>query len=154
MRLSSRNDIEAPIDAVFAALTDFDQWERAAMRRGADVSRTDTLRQPGAGMTWLARFRFRAKDRSATVRLALVEAPARIEVAIMSALVDIGATMDLVRLSTARTRLQVHLDLKPKTLAARLYIQSLKLARGRVERNFQARADQLVLALGDRIGRD
>ena len=35
MKLSTREDIAASIDAVFAELTDFDGFERAALRRGS-----------------------------------------------------------------------------------------------------------------------
>ena len=53
MKLSGRTDIGAPVAFVYAALSDFEGWERSAMRRGADVNRTDKLRVPGVGMTLL-----------------------------------------------------------------------------------------------------
>ena len=37
MKFSTKEDIDAPIDAVFDMLCEFDQFERAAMRRGAEV---------------------------------------------------------------------------------------------------------------------
>ena len=43
MKLASKKDVEAPIAQVWAALTDFETWERAAMRRGVEVARTDSL---------------------------------------------------------------------------------------------------------------
>lgn len=153
MKLASRYDVEAPIDRVFAELMNIDQWERGAMRRGADVTRTDTLKAPGPGMTWVSNFRYRGKDRTATLRIARLEPPTKVELAVMSSLVDAGIVIDLVELSLRRTRCQVYLELRPKTLAAKLYVQSLKLAKGRVERNFQARTSQFVLELEDRIRR-
>lgn len=153
MKLASRHDVEAPIDEVFAELVNFDQWERAAMRRGADVTRTDTLKAPGAGMTWLSKFRYRGKDRAVTLRIDRISVPSRIEVTMMSSLIDAGLTIDLVELSVRRTRLQTGLEVKPKTLAAKLYVQSLKLAKARVERNYQRRLSQFVLDLQDRVRR-
>ncbi len=35
MKFSTRKDIDAPIDHVFASVSDFQVYERAAMRRGA-----------------------------------------------------------------------------------------------------------------------
>ncbi|EKD59823.1 MAG: hypothetical protein ACD_54C01115G0002, partial [uncultured bacterium] len=43
MRFATKQDIEAPIADVFRLLSDFESWERAAMRRGAEVARTDKL---------------------------------------------------------------------------------------------------------------
>ena len=52
MKFSTREDISAPIDQVFQALCDFEAFERLAMRRGAELRRTDTMTRPGVGMQW------------------------------------------------------------------------------------------------------
>ena len=49
MKLSSRQDIEAPVAFVFDALNDFQAWERAALRRGAEVARTDKMNVTAQG---------------------------------------------------------------------------------------------------------
>ena len=155
MKLSSRYDVEAPMDQVFADLANIDQWERAAMRRGADVTRTDRLKSTGpevaTGMTWSARFRYRGKDRQAEVHVGQVEAPSRLALTATSALVDVGVSIDLMELSLRRTRMTLALELRPKTLASKLYVQSLRLAKGRVDKTFQTRVSQFVLDLEDRI---
>jgi len=51
LKLAAKYDVEAPVEFVFAQLIDFEGWERAAMRRGADVSRTDKLTKAGPGMS-------------------------------------------------------------------------------------------------------
>ena len=43
MRFTTKQDIEAPLDFVYNTMIDFEAWERSAMRRGAEVERTDTL---------------------------------------------------------------------------------------------------------------
>ncbi len=153
MKLASRYDVETPIDRVFQELVNIDQWERAAMRRGADVTRTDRLTAPGPGMTWVSKFRYHGKDRTATLRIDRLDAPSRLDLAAMSAMADARIVIDLVELSVKRTRLQIQVEVKPKTLAAKFYVQSLKLARTRVERKFQSRVSHFVLELEDRIRR-
>ena len=45
--------------------------------------------------------------------------------------------MQLTPLSPKRTRLGVEVDLKPKTLSARLLVQSLKLAKSNLTKRFK-----------------
>lgn len=153
MKLATRYDIEAPIERVFAELLNIDHWERSAMRRGADVARTDTLASPGPGMTWVTKFRYRNRDRSATLRIDRLEAPTKLDMSAVSSLVDLTIAFDLLALSVRRTRLHLAVEMKPKTLASKLYLQSLRLAKSRVDREFQTRVGKFVLEIEDRITR-
>jgi carbon monoxide dehydrogenase subunit G len=146
MKLVSRHDIEAPVDFVFQALSDFDYWERVAMRRGAEVVRADRPKlggRPGTDPVWQVRFTLRGKDRKITLRVVEVTAPARLAFDGAGQMFDGQGAVDLIALGGKRTRLTMASDIKPKTIAARLIIQSLKLARRRV----QARLDKRVGAL-------
>jgi len=51
MKFSSNEDVEAPKDAVFEMLTDFDTFERVILRQGAQIARTDSLRKKGVGLS-------------------------------------------------------------------------------------------------------
>ena len=154
MKLTAKQDIDAPVAFVYRVLTDFDSWERSAMRRGADVNRSDKLRQPGPGMTWIARFFYRGKDRTLTVRVDAMDAPVHLAMAAFSPVVEGQCKLDLLEMSAKRTRLHIVVDTKPKTFAARLYFQSLKLAKGRVERNLQKRTAILAAEIEDRFRRE
>ena len=151
MKLTSKQDIEAPLAFVFQQMADFESWERAAMRRGAEVSRTDMLRAPGPGMLWLARFRYRSRDRKLEIRLDRFDPPSRLGFTGMSRLADGEMVVDLIELGQKRTRLHVSLDLKPKTLTAKLYVQSLRLARSRVEKSFGQRIAQMTTEIEKRF---
>ena len=48
---------------------------------------------------------------------------------------------------------EVRLEIKPKTIAARIFVQSIKLARARVERTFSQRVAQLAVEIEDRYKR-
>lgn len=139
MKLSGRTDIGAPVAFVFAALSDFEAWERAAMRRGADVHRTDKLRAPGPGMTWQARFAWRGRERQLQVRLTKLVTNLNLALDFDGPSVEGNLNIELVELSAKRTRMLMQVDLKPRTLSARLFIQSMKLAKGRVQRKYDAR---------------
>ena len=151
MKLTTKQDIEAPLAFAFQALSDFEAWERSAMRRGAEVSRTDKLRQPGPGMGWLTQFRYRGKDRTMTIRLDEIDVPSRLTFSGMSAIVEGQVAVDLVELTAKRTRLHVTLNIKPKSLGAKLYVQALKLARRRVDRSYAQRIAQFATEIEDRF---
>ena len=151
MKLTSRQDIEASADQVFEVLADFDGWERAALRRGADVTRIDALRNPGPGMEWRARFKARGKQREVTLRLTRMDAPSHLAFSFESALVDGTVTVDVFEMAASRSRLHLALDVKPRTLAARLMVQSLRLARNKVERRFDNRVAALANDIEARI---
>lgn len=144
MKLTTKHDIEAPIGFVFAELSDFDFWERAAMRRGADVSRMADMTPPRPGMEWQVAFDYRNKPRKATIRLDEVTPETRLHLTGTSALIDVTMAVDLLQLAARRTRVQVWIDLLPKTLSAKIYVQSLRLARGRMERSFATRVGQFA----------
>ena len=144
MKFSTKQDIEAPLVFVHQTLTDFSMWERAAMRRGAEVSRTDTLRQPAAGMAWASKFTYRGKERNIAVTLTEWDAPLHLAFAGHATTIEAQARVELLEMSAKRTRLLVTMEVTPKTLGARLFLQSLRLARARVDRKFQTRIAQFA----------
>ena len=153
MKLAAKSDVEAPAPFVFAQLADFEGWVRAAMRRGAEVIRTDNLRSSAPGMTWDTMFNYRGKDRRATIRLDALSPTTHLALSGKAAPVDGVLTIDILDLGAKRTRIEVRLEVKPKTIAARIFVQSLRLARSRVERSFAQRVDQLAVELEDRFRR-
>ena len=61
--------------------------------------------------------------------------------------------IEFVALSRSRTRVAMDLELKPKTLSARLMVQSLKLARANLEKKFRVRMADYAQAIEDRLNR-
>jgi carbon monoxide dehydrogenase subunit G len=147
MKITSRQDIEAPVAFVYDALKDFDYWERAAMRRGADVTRTNALQTIGPGLAWAIRFPLRGKDRKVSLRLVSLDAQSKLEFAGQGGNYTGTAVVDLLELGAKRTRLSMVAEIKPVGLAARLVLQSLKLARGRM----QGRVDKRTAAIAAEI---
>ena len=69
MKFSAQEDIEAPIDRVFAHVSNFEAFERNAIRRGAEIERESASMQPTLGMAWKVRFEFRGRARKVKVKL-------------------------------------------------------------------------------------
>lgn len=150
MKFTTREDIAADIEHVFASVSDFDGLERAALRRGAEVMRTDNMSAPGAGMSWQAKFPFRNRDREANMRLSEYDAPNGLTLLSKVSGIEAEVQVELMALSPNRTRLNMVLDLKPKSIPARLLLQSMKLARGNMVKKFRRRIADFAQNIEDR----
>jgi uncharacterized protein YndB with AHSA1/START domain len=147
MKFTAREDIEAPIAEVFTALTDYDGFERAAMRRGAEVSGASVKGAP----EWQVAFTYRGKLRRLTIRQVTADRPGTLRFAATAKSVEGELAVDLVELGRKRTRMTVVTEVKPRTLAARLFLQSLKLARARLTRRYQTRVAQFAKMIEDKL---
>ena len=61
--------------------------------------------------------------------------------------------VELVALSRGRTRLRMSIELRPQNLSARLLVQSLKLARGSLNRKFDKRMAGFARDIEQRFAR-
>jgi hypothetical protein len=150
MKFSTREDVEVPIDRVFDLICDFDAYERSAMRRGAEVQRTDNRTTPGVGMSWQAAFTMRGKIRDITIEMTRFDQPNEICVLSSTSGIDGAGRIELVALSRNRTRISVEFELKPTNLSARLLVQSLKLAKGSLTKRYKLRVAEYAKSIEDR----
>lgn len=153
MKFSTREDIEAPIDYVFDRVTDFDNFERRALRQGAQVNR----RQDGPvriGNTWDIAFKFRGRDRKIAAELVKYDRPQELEVDSNSEGLNAVTQVSLVALSATRTRVLVSFDMRAKTLTAKLLLQSLKLAKAKISKRFKSRVQEYGEDIEDRYRHD
>ena len=154
MKMNAREDVEAPIDFVYEQITDFQAFERRAMRRGAEVLRVDDLKTDGPGMAWDITFMLRGKQREVQIELARLDPPNGLTMASRSPTMGGQMVVELVALSRNRTRLSLDIELVPKNLTARLLVQSLKLARKNLTKRFRLRVADYAVDLEDRYKRN
>ena len=124
-----------------------------AMRRGAEVTRLDRLLTVAPGMAWQVNFALRGRDRTARIQLITTTPGSQLTLTVSSALADADIQIDLLDLAAARTRSDVRVEVKPKTLAARIYMQTLRLARKKVDATYAQRIAQLAVEMEDRYRR-
>lgn len=153
MQFSAKEDIEAPIAAVFSMLSEFESFERSAIRRGVEVMRIGEHIHPEVGMGWQARFVMRGRQRSLKLVLMQYDAPAAMRVEASSVSINGTMSIDLLSLSQRRTRLGLVLDLKPRTLAARILIQSMRIAKSNLTRRYKVRVAEYAKGLEERYQR-
>jgi hypothetical protein len=144
MKLTAKTDLEAPIGFVYATLADFPAWEREAVRHGVEIERPADTPPTGKGAVWRVRAQYRGKLRKLQIRVEDAVPGDKLIFALDSAAVDGTSQVDLISLSPRRTRLRLTLEVRPKTLAARLFINTLRLAKRRVDARFDKRVVQLA----------
>ncbi|MCV2882830.1 SRPBCC family protein [Actibacterium sp. XHP0104] len=152
MKFSSKEDIAAPIEQVFMALTDFETFERAAMRRGIEVMRSDGPGTGGVGTEWQCRVPYRGKTRKLSTRIDRFDTPEHLVLGWV--IMGLSGQMDieLVQLSPRQTRMSIALEMKPNSLTARLFIQSLRLAKASLNRKFKRGVARFSEDLEARLG--
>ena len=149
MRFAAKEDIAAPIDAVYAVLSDLEAFEKLALRKGVDLRRGEAGTEPGG--RWDLRFRLRGRQRHVKVTLLALQPTSGMRFSGQSPNLDLTLAVSLIDLSRQRTRISVELEVLPRTLAARIVLQSARLSKARLTRRFHKRILQLARYVSDRL---
>ena len=152
MRLSARSDVAQAPEAVFDAIAEFRSIARLARRPGVEVERIDDLSAPAAGMGWRVHFTLRRRRRQVVLRLTRFDRPEGLSFEGRGRAFETLATLDLIALSPARTRMAVTVEILPRTLLARLAAWPARLLRRRLERRLDRRLSEYARGLERRIG--
>ena len=105
---------------------------------------------PGIGMAWAARAPIRGRLRDIDIRLTAFAPDTALAVEAGTGGILATLTVDLVALARSRTRVQVGLELRAATMASRLMLQSLKLAKASLDKRFAKRIGEFAAEIEDR----
>ncbi|MES2541307.1 MAG: hypothetical protein V4720_14705 [Pseudomonadota bacterium] len=153
MKLTAKTDMEVPAAFLFASLVDHATWEREAVRNGAEVERPPGSPATGPGAEWRIRGHFRGKPRKVLLKIAEMVENQLVVLSLDGPSIEGSARFEVMVLSPRRSRLRVDVEFKPKTLAARLFINTMRLAKGRVQAKFETRLGQMGARIKDRYER-
>jgi carbon monoxide dehydrogenase subunit G len=151
MKFTSKTDLEANLNATFAAFSDFETFERQVLRSGASIARTDDVTVPGPGMMWDVAMEFRGKPRKIKVELVDFDDPNRLCFEAKTEGFDAVIEVDLTPLSGRQTRANVAFDIVAKTLAAKLALQTARLTKGTLNKRFNRRLHRFGREMEQRI---
>jgi hypothetical protein len=154
MKLTAKSDIEAPLAYLYASISDTVAWEREAVRRGVEIERPGDMPLAGVGAGWLVKVPFRGRLRKFQLRIDSMVPDESLEFSLDGQAMTGAGQLDTKSLSARRSRLRVTVEVKPKTLAARLFLNTLRLARRQVEARFEKRLGQFAARIEDRYARD
>lgn len=150
MKLTAKTDLDAPAGFVYACLADHASWERDAAQRGIEVQRPADMPLSGLGAGWLVKVPFRGQPVAVLLRLEQQVPPERLGFAMQSKAIEGDFVLNVIELSPRRTRLQLVMDVKARTIAARLLLNTLTLAKGRVQARVEKRVRQIGAMIQDR----
>lgn len=138
MKLNAEEEISAPASHVFQHLCDADRLERLVRKRGGKISRTPQgpIQQ---GSHWDAEVPFRGTSRKLAFDLVKMEDSDLLDFQGSSEGLNLTVRVEVVALGPHTSRLSVVSEARPKTLSARLMIQSAKLARGMMLTRYRKR---------------
>ncbi len=134
MEITAVDEIAARPEAVFAALTG-DGFVRLAAENGAVAVPRDG---DGPGAVWDLSFAYRGLARTVPIRTIAHRAPDHLAMTGESDGLRVDVSVRLEAPAPNRTRLSLTADLVPRTIGARLLTQSLRLARGTLDRKAAA----------------
>jgi hypothetical protein len=143
LKLTAKTDLDVPVDFLHAYLCDPAPWEREAIRRGAEIERPADMPLSGVGAGWRIKVPFRGRVRKVLLRVDDIVQDQSIAFSFEGQALVGNSWLETRPLSSRRSRLKVTIEAKPKTLAARLFINTLRLARRRVEDRMEMRVGQL-----------
>lgn len=152
MIFQTQEDINAPISQVFPFLSDFPGFERSALRRGAEVTRLDNVRETGPGMKWDLKFKLRGKKREFVLEMAHYDPPQSMRFYTYTSGVDGVMSVDLIELSRNSTRMVIRLEMKANNLTGRLLLQSLKIAKANLTGRVEAKLYEFARNTEQRLG--
>ncbi|CAN1555433.1 hypothetical protein MCELHM10_02366 [Paracoccaceae bacterium] len=150
MKLTAKTDLDAPAGFVYACLADHAAWERDAAQRGIEIERPVDMPLSGLGAGWLVKVPFRGQPVAILLRLEQQVPPERLGFAMQSKAIEGDFVLNVIELSPRRTRLQLVMEVKARTIAARLLLNTLTLARGRVQARVEKRVRQIGAMILDR----
>ena len=151
MKFSTREDVDAPIADVFEALCDFDAFERAAMRRGAEVTRKVEPEGSGLGAKWDVALVMRGKAREITLEVTDAREPEFLTVSMTSKSFLGSLGVELIALSRSKTRMVIGFEVRPQNLSARVLVQSAKLTKPKLDAKFRDRVALQVREMESRL---
>lgn len=137
MQLNATEILTGHIEEVFDELADFARAERAAMDRGISVERLDALGAPDAGVKWKIGFFARGRDREAEMEVTKFTRPTliRYEGQVGGLVFETNVACRVA--DSNATEVTVSTKLRAKSMSARVLLQSLKIARRRVQKRFR-----------------
>ncbi len=144
MKFSATQEVALSADALFARVTDFDMFEEAAERRGLLAVRLDGSGPVRPGSGWSVDFSYRGKMRNLQMEVVDLATPTRMALDGKGGGFEIGFLARVEERGPELSFLTVETELKPRTLGARLLVNSMRFGKRALTRRYARRVAELA----------
>jgi len=141
MKIGTSRDFKRARGKVFDSFADPARMDAVFGEQGANLHREG---QGGPGTVWHMDVVSGGKTRPMAIALVDMDAPDVMRMRVTSEMLDADVAFVFADLPGGGSQVSADFDLAPRTLTARVAIQTLRLAKGKVEQ----RIERALLALG------
>lgn len=137
MEISYQSIIKVPQAFAFARATDFERFESEGFGNLAAFEPRSEIRAPKIGARWRTAAEFQGRPRRFSLQLLQLEEPGKMVLGNKSEKYDIEAHFDFVEAGVEETEFHFRLDAKANSITAKLILQTIQLARSRIEKSME-----------------
>lgn len=135
MELSYQSIINVPQAFAYARATDFERFEAEGFGNLAMFEPRSEIRAPEIGARWRTAAEFQGRPRRFSLELFELIEPSKLVLGNKSEKYDIEAHFDFIENGPEATEFQFKLDAKANSITAKLILQTIQLARNRIEKS-------------------
>ncbi len=143
----AQDEVHVPQDYAFSHFSDFISYEATALSYGADIRRVDGFQQVSQGVAWRGTVPIRGKTVGVEAKVTNFDPSRQSQMVTQAGGMTVTVDLSFEEMEPEKTRVTARAELRANTLAARLIVQSVRLARGSLQR----RIDSKLVALGSKF---
>ncbi|MDN3711302.1 hypothetical protein QWZ10_04645 [Paracoccus cavernae] len=95
-------------------------------------------------MAWQIGFDWRGKRRELRLDVTRFDRPELIQLEGLSDMFEVSIDVAIIALTRNKSRMTLTVDLRPRSMRARLLLQTAKLGKGQLDRKFQSRVAEFL----------
>jgi len=147
MKFDYKTTINVPVEFAYARLTDFDKFEKDGFGNISEFKPVGDIAAPDIGAKWKVRSEFQGRQRSFSLQLRQLLPNESVVLGNGTDKFDVEASFGLSKIDDGNTGFVFEINSSAKTITGRLIMQTMQLARSRIEKklvvDFDAMRDRM-----------
>jgi len=149
MELSYNSKIYVPQAYAYKCATDFDLFESEGFGKLSKFEPRSEIRAPEIGARWRTSAEFQGRPRNFSLQLLELDGPGKLVLGNKSEKYDIEAHFNFDEVGAEETDFSFRLVAKAQSITAKLILQTIQLARARIESSMRADFEAMAMRMED-----